>query len=1202
MDLLDARVVTNGPLEETHSSQLTELGLRVVSRLPDGAYRVRGTTDASIGDLQGLSFVDTAAPVQPYEKLDATLTPAARGIFGVAAADTAPAAPVSLLVTLDADYQPEATQEAAASVGEVKDQSSRRMVVETTADRIPEIAALDGVINVEIEPDVTTQNNVARTLTGVEPVATTLALDGSGEIVGVADSGIDTGVAATILPDFNGRVVNVRATVNKAAFGVADGADLNNHGTHVCGSIAGDGANSNGTIRGMAPAAQLTVLSMGPNSSTGLSVPADLVTGVFNDAYADGARIHSNSWGSNNNLGKYTAFSQDVDEFVWDHRDMLIVIAAGNAGPGASTVTAPGTAKNCLTVGASESVRPLPAVITIDPNPQDGDFNPATPPTNVPLSFNNFNTQADNADDIAGFSGRGPLNDTGDTRIKPDIVAPGTFILSCRSTVSIADVGPDGLPHSQVSMFYSDDADGVFTHDEAVGRGLPGGPFFGAWNENTPAPPPGAGAAAEENYHYNSGTSMATPITTGALTVLRQYLRERRGIANPSAALMKAMVINAARVPAAAATAPDNTRGFGWLNVESLLTPAPTGQQAYSDDVQLAVATGDIREFSVQVADTSQPLRVTMAWSDRPGKGLQNRLYLRVIPPGGAPAIDGDVTAFPNPRNNVQRVHIPAPVPGVYTVQVHGVDVPFGIPALAPALRQDFALAVINGLGFSPKPVDVAQVIDHSGSMGFYSFMVPARERAKQLVDVLRINDRTGVVQFDHTAGTVSPVAAVTGLASQTAVKAAIDTIVPAGATSIGAGLARGVADLAAGGDPAHPQAIVLLSDGHENTPPWVGGGLTNSPPAWYPGPDFTEALPGVPAATKIYTVSLGVASDEVLLQEIATARGGLFQAIHSAAEIGKLHEIYVHLQALVGGEEVIAAGSGSVDGVGTARPTINLAALPRSNGNALPELANLVPPGSELAEAIRAAKSPLEAVHSVAIDDSVTSAVFLVSWHGVTRPVTMRLVSPSLKVITPSTVLHQTIKGSSYLMIRVERPEPGQWELRVTAGQSDKPGAHPYTFGVTANTPIGLRLTPPRRPVGAKQQIVNAALVDRSRLTKTVNFAGRALVQNATIDALLKKHAAALKALKTKLKPDSRDVSAALARLPILDMNLVAQGKKSLFQGTVREVSIPTRGTTRKITVSTPAPGITGVEIAITGTTKRGFAFTRVRRLDVRS
>ena len=55
-------------------------------------------------------------------------------------------------------------------------------------------------------------------------------------------------------------------------------------------------------------------------------------------------------------------------------------------------------------------------------------------------------------------------------RIKPDIVAAGTWILSCGSSISVADVGPDGLTHSTVlNNLYADDADGIPTHDEAVG-------------------------------------------------------------------------------------------------------------------------------------------------------------------------------------------------------------------------------------------------------------------------------------------------------------------------------------------------------------------------------------------------------------------------------------------------------------------------------------------------------------------------------------------------------------------------------------------------------------------------------------------------------------------------------------------------------------------------------------------------------------
>ena len=1207
MTMLDLRLQPHTALHADDIATLAALGLHIIARLPGGSYRVRGNSTASADGVGLLPFVASVAPYQASEKLDATLASAAQMVAsasahagpGIAATGTAVAQPtLRLLVSLDRSDAAGAAAAhlALAALGVVVSQSARRVVLQTTADRIDAVAALDGVLRAEIEPDARTQNNVARVLTNLEPVTNTLALDGSGEIVGVADSGIDTGVAATVLADFAGRVVNIRATVNKAAFGVANGADLNNHGTHVCGSIAGNGANANGTIRGMAPAARLTVLSMGPDSGSGLSVPADLVSGVFTDAFNDGARIHSNSWGANNNLGKYTAFSEDVDDFVFNHRDMLVVVAAGNAGPGASTVSAPGTAKNCLTVGASESVRPLPASINITPNLQNHDHNAATPNVSVPLVGNNFALQADNADDIATFSSRGPLNDIGDTRIKPDIVAPGTFILSCRSSLSIADVGPDGLAHipNGLNGLYADDADGVATHAEAVGSGLPGAPIFGSCVELAPAAPVGAGPAAQQNYFYSSGTSMATPITSGVMAVLRQYLRQRRGLASPSAALMKAMVINSARLPIGAASAPDSTRGFGWLDVQNLLTPAPTGQQSFSDDINLAVATGDIRQFSVQVADPALPLRVTLVWSDSPGKGLQNRLYLRLLPPGGAPAIDGDITAFPTVRNNVQRVLIAAPVAGTYIVQVHGVAVSFGIPALAPALRQDFALAIINGVGFSPRPVDVVQVIDHSGSMGFYSFMAPARERAKQLVDVLRINDRSGAVQFDHTAATVAAVTPITGAATQVALKAAIDTIVPAGATSIGAGLVRGVSELATGGDASHPQAIVLLSDGHENTPPWVGGGLTDSPPAWYGGPDFSVALPGVPASTKVYTVSLGVASDQVLLQELASARGGLFQSIHSAADVAKLHEIYVHLQALVGGEEVIAAGSDVVANIlgGVAPMAAPAGAMQGVQFAAL---------GAADAALLRAAGGRDKA-HAVHIDDSVRSAVFLVSWHDAARPVRLRLLSPSLKSFTPTTPGVQAVTGSSYQFIRVDSPEPGEWTLHVSASTATQRGLHAYTWGVQGETALGLKVTPPGKPLGKKKLDFEAALVDPDKHVAASRFSTTARTPTVSVDDLLKKNAEALKKLKTKLKPDTPKLSPLLTRLPLLELQRAALGQPSLFVAAEQKVAVTGSGLKRKGSFSAPVRGISSVDVAVAGKTKAGFKFTRLARMDLRS
>lgn len=1204
MPVRDLLMRTHAPLIPADIAALKQLGLHVEMALANNTYRVRGESDKSLAELHALPFVAEVTDYDPLQKLDEGLQ--AMAFVASRAGDAAATLPVNVLVSLDPQTDLGVTVTALEQIGQVVESSPRRALVLTAPTTVLDIAALPGVLAVEVEPDNRTSNNVARGLARIEPVVTSLGLDGSGEIVGVADSGLDNGLNnGTMLADFAGRIVNIRDTVNKAAFGVADGADLNNHGTHVCGSILGSGANSNGRITGMAPAAQLTMLAMGPNNGTGLSVPIDLVTGVFQDAYTDGARIHSNSWGNSAAaaLGKYSAQSQDVDEFVRDHPDMLIVFAAGNNGPGASTVTPPGTAKNCLTVGASESVRPLPGLVTRDPNVQDADFNPATPPVNVPLSINTIDEQADNADHIAVFSSRGPLNDTGDTRIKPDLVAPGTWILSCRSSVSTADVGPDGLPHvGAVAGFYANDADGVATHAEAVGLGLPGGPIFGSFNQNTPAAPAGAGVLAQQNYFYNSGTSMATPIVAGAATLLRQYLRERRGLANPSAALLKALLINGATVPAGESNAPNSTRGFGWLNLEHTIAPAPTRQQSYSDDIDLAVATGDVRQFSVQVADPAQPLRVTLAWTDQPGKGVQNQLYLRVIPPVGAP-IDGDVAAFPTVRNNVQRVHIPTPMAGTYTIEVHGVQVLFGIPAHLPALRQDFALAVINGIGFSPNPVDICQVLDKSGSMGFYGFMEPAKERAKQLVDMLRINDRAGVVAFDGAATLVNPVVPIAGLATQQAIKTAVDLVTPGGVTSIGGGLQLGQAQLAAGGVAGHPQALVLISDGHENTPPWVGGGLPDSPPAWYGGPNFSEVLPTIPASTQVYTVSLGVQSDEVLLQAIAAARGGVFYGIHSPADIGKLHEIYVHLQALTGGEEVIATGNSVVDGVNVAV---------RANGhssNGAPVDGVLHTMLDELLDPDVLAVNPMlgqvtpKNLHRIPVDESVRSLVLMVSWHNPQLPVGLTLISPSQQVIEPGNVRHLNRTGSSYQFFRIEAPEPGVWQMQVRSARQAVLGLrtrHAYTWGAYGTTPLGIRCELPEKRLGQPQLRIVAQLRDPAKAARTLRFGAGFTVPTMTTGDLIRRLGNQLATIRLPFEPDTPRIDPQLARLVLLDNQQRAAGKPSIFPTRRRRITL-TRLNQYAGTAKTPIAGLYDIRLEATGLSQKGLLYLRQSLCSVR-
>jgi serine protease AprX len=1187
MQPIDLVIQTKAPLSSSQIQELANLGLRVTYSVAPNQYRVRGESATDAATLQAKSYIANVTPYSPDQKIDAALMSATRDLR-VLAAGASPNS-VRTLIQLDPNSDPKATVAKLAQIGTVIESTARRVLADIPADRLGEAAALHGVLSIEPEPENRLHNNIARGLIHVDTIMAGVGLDGSGEIVGVADSGVDNGNNdATLLADFRGRVVNIRATVNKAAFGVSNGADLNNHGTHVCGSVLGDGTNSNGNIRGMAPAARLTMLSMGPNNGSGLSVPIDLVTGVFNDAYADGARLHSNSWGDPRPVaaGKYDAQAMDVDEFMRDHRDILILFAAGNAGPNASTVSPPGTAKNCLTVGASESQRPLPATIQINPNLQDDDSNPATPKVNVPLTLT-IGDQADNPDNIAGFSSRGPTNDISDSRIKPDLVAPGTFILSCRSSVSTADVGPDGLNHSSLPPgFYADDKDGVVTHAEAVGRGLPGAPFFGTWNENTPDAPAGSGPIHQQNYFYDSGTSMATPITAGATTLLRQYLRQRRGVTSPSGALIKALLVNGATVPAAQSNVPNNDRGFGWLNMENTIRPAPTGQQSFADDIQLAVATGDVRHIQVQLADSAQPFRVTMAYTDHPGKGIQNRLYLRVITPGGT-TIDGDATAFPTVSNNVQRIHIDAPAPGLYTIEVHGIDVTHGITALLPQVRQDFALAVINGVGVSPNPVDVVQVIDHSGSMGFYGYMEPAKERAKQLVDMLRVNDRTGVIAFDNTVTVVNGIVPITGAATQNGIKTNINGIMPAGSTSIGGGLQSGQTGLVGGGDPAHPHAIILLSDGHENTPPWVGG-VANSPPAWYGGPDLTEALTGIPATTRIYTVSLGVQSDQPLLQAIAAARSGTFHAVNSPADIGSLHEIYVHLQALAGGEEVIGAGSDVVGVTGQDAPVIvNL------SGTALEYDLRTLSKSTDDGDAELAPAVSSMNIHRVPLDETVSSVAMMVSWHDSIHPVSLTLTSPSGKVIVAGSTAFVNRKGSSYQFFRIESPEVGEWQLRVDATKKDQPGIAAYTWGVYGTTPVGIRVVLPKLILGAKSIQAMLTLKAPTRAILSAQFSGTGTSPKTSLKSLLEKYAEQLKEIKLPFDPDKPASDPNLYRLAALNSQLSAGGKASLFE--TNEQKLKVSGTARPTAkVDTSVPGTYKLHFQGDGKTLKGNPFQR--------
>jgi serine protease AprX len=332
------------------------------------------------------------------------------------------------------------------------------------------------------------------TLTGFETgtrvmnveAAAARGLSGEGQIVSYADTGLDRGDATNIHGDFAGRA-------DGQIFGMfaSSWEDPHGHGTHVAGSIAGSGVTSGGRLSGSAPKAKLIAQSMWSpvlNNITPQSISEQLAA-----AEGAGALINSNSWGSTRDFGAYDAFAVQVDEYTFAHPEMLVLFAAGNSGIDGNkdgridsgSVSSPATAKNCLSVGASENETAVGGIQVPLGKLRNGSENWGVEPLVSDLLSNNKNG-------VAAFSSRGP---TKDGRMKPEIVAAGTNILSTRSKHATANV------------------------------------LWGAYNAE---------------YVWAGGTSMATPLTAGVAALVREYLVKQKSIARPSASLVKNILMHTA--------------------------------------------------------------------------------------------------------------------------------------------------------------------------------------------------------------------------------------------------------------------------------------------------------------------------------------------------------------------------------------------------------------------------------------------------------------------------------------------------------------------------------------------------------------------------------------------------------------------------------------------------------------------------------
>ena len=619
----------NGPILADWRKALTSLGLPLYEYLPDWAYLTR-MTSTQAATIAAWPEVRWVGPYLPAYKLDPALQKAtgSQPLVIQVLPDESATSLQTALAGAGLKFQPALPATSPARlVGTLK--GLRSIKVTADASLLSKLTNLDVVAWIEpdsFHPQPTNENAAWITqsgqfdqypiwnmgITGAGPNPHSDGTIGTEQIVAISDTGVYlahqdfAGPSAypnsKILSIYNWGLIGGSTSMTGT-----DSYGASGHGTHVAGTIAGSGAASGGLHKGMAYGARLYVQQLGPSLDYFSSSIVTPVATLMNDAWQHGAYVQNNSWGdSDPGDWHYDTFVQEPDDFMWNHPYFLGVWSAGNSGPNPGTIYSPSLAKNILTVGASYNY---------------------TNYSNSPL------------DQLPSYSSRGP---TRDGRVKPDLVAPGDYLVSDASNTT-------------------------------------------------------------NGYFNDQGTSMAAPVTAGSAALVRDWYIHWLNYATPQAALVKATLINSATyLNATGGNLPDNNQGWGRILLQNVITPT-NGTRFVYDDNPTGLETGEYAYYSYQVTDTTKPFKITLAWTDAPGTPvasnsstspeLVNDLDLSVLSPDGKTYIGNQlqgqystINGAADRANNVEGVTVQNPATGWWRVRVRGYNIPNG--------PQPFALAI----------------------------------------------------------------------------------------------------------------------------------------------------------------------------------------------------------------------------------------------------------------------------------------------------------------------------------------------------------------------------------------------------------------------------------------------------------------------------------------------------------------------------
>ncbi len=460
-------VQSRGPVDAAFRAMLKASGATIVSYIPNNAYLVRAPAGVANG-LGANPLAQSVIPYEPYYKISSSMpvTVGQRTFSATPMGTNRAAGPSLLTLAVKQAPLPAGTyltlglfsDNAAATIQQIEklggqivaqDSSPFGPIVRVQPPRNwTALAALPGVQIVEPYHQRVRVNDLSRVTVGVSTntlvSSNYMNLTGKNVIVEVNDTGIDANH-----PDFTatGNAANGPSGLTRVIGDAPQSlVDTNGHGTHVAGIIAGNGAMSinpvnvgavasgsvtNADFRGKAPLAMLYSVAAIDNTFTFMNVSDQYLQEA---AALTNALISNNSWDYAGNgtydlaAASYDAAVRDALPEVTGSQPVLFVFSAGNDGNGDNggfngnpdTILSPATAKNVITVGALEQLRNITNIVTA----LDGSSNAVWQP------------MTDSSNQVAGYSSRGNVGigiEGTYGRFKPDVVAPGTFVVSTRS-------------------------------------------------------------------------------------------------------------------------------------------------------------------------------------------------------------------------------------------------------------------------------------------------------------------------------------------------------------------------------------------------------------------------------------------------------------------------------------------------------------------------------------------------------------------------------------------------------------------------------------------------------------------------------------------------------------------------------------------------------------------------------------------------